>query len=62
MPDDDFGQEIKVGDTLILIVGIPGREVVVKVEDRKGKIVAVNAEGSMSLTSALRYFTCERKN
>lgn len=56
---DDYGREIKAGDRLSLTVGMPGREVVVTVEDRRGRLVVANAEGRMTLASALRYFPAE---
>ena len=56
---DDYGKSIKVGDTLSLSVGIPGRDVIVAVEDRRGRFVAVNDEGSMSLSDVLKFFPTE---
>lgn len=56
---DSEGREIKVGDRISLSVGIPGREVVVTVTERRGRLIVENADGRMSLASALRYFPAE---
>lgn len=59
MPTDDYGAEIKPGDRLSLSVGCPSREVIVAVVERRGRLVVTNAEGSMALSSALKYFPAE---
>jgi hypothetical protein len=56
---DDFGTEIKSGDTLSLAVGIPPREVLATVVTRRGRLFVTNADGRMSLRAALRYFPAE---
>lgn len=59
MPTDDNGTEIKAGDKISLSVGIPGREVIVTVEERRGRLVAVNDEGSMALSTVLKFYPTE---
>ena len=56
---DDGGRQIKVGDTLSLSVGIPGRDVRVTVKSKRGRLTVENEEGSMSLSRALRFFPAE---
>lgn len=56
---DDYGNTLKVGDRLSLLVGIPLREVIVTIETRRGRLVAVNDEGSMSLQEVLRVYPAE---
>lgn len=58
MPKDSDGQDIREGDTLELAVGIPPRAVLVKVEKRKGRFVATNEDGSMSLAECLKWYDC----
>jgi hypothetical protein len=56
---DSYGIEIKEGDTLRCVVGIPGRDVDVLVKkDRRGRWLAVNAEGSLSLSQVLKLYDC----
>jgi hypothetical protein len=58
VPKDSDGNEVREGDTLELCVGIPGRPVLVKVARRKGRLVATNAEGRMSLAACLKWYDC----
>lgn len=59
MPTDDYGTEIKAGDRLSLAVGCPSREVIVTVSVKRGRLVATNDDGSMALSSVLKYFPAE---
>jgi hypothetical protein len=59
MPVDDYGNLIKAGTRLRLVVGAPGRDVFVTVKTIRGKLYAVNAEGSMSVATALSVFPTE---
>lgn len=56
---DDYGNTLKAGDRLSLSVGIPPREVIVTIETRRGRLVAINDEGSMSLREVLRVYPAE---
>jgi hypothetical protein len=59
MPQDDYGNKIKVGDKISLSVGIPSIEVIVDVKRKRGRLVAENADGSMAVSSVLKYFPTE---
>lgn len=56
---DDYGNDIKAGDKLSLVVGIPGREVIVIVKKRRGRLIVEDSEGSMPLSEALMLFPSE---
>lgn len=59
MPTDNNGNEIAAGSAISFTVGIPGREVIAMVVERRGRLVVTNAESSMSLASVLKYFNVD---
>jgi hypothetical protein len=56
---DDYGNTIKVGDKLSILVGIPGREVIVTVKKKRGHLIVEDEEGAMPLSEALMYYPSE---
>ncbi len=57
---DDYGNEIKAGDTLSICVGMPGREVLAKVVLRRGRLYACNkAEGDITVRNAIKWYPVE---
>lgn len=59
MPTDDYGNEIKDGDRLSIVVGIPGREVIGTVRAKLGRLVFENDEGNMPLSEVLKWYNSE---
>ncbi len=56
---DDYGTEIRPGSCLSLLVGFPDHDVIVRVEDRDGVLMAVNAEDAVPLADVLTWYPCE---
>lgn len=57
---DDYGNEIKEGDTIIFVVGSPGRGVTATVKrNARGTLVADDGTATMALSFVLRFFDCE---
>lgn len=57
---DDYGNEIKVGDKIEFVVGIPGRTVTATVQkDLRGRLVAEDGTASIALSFVLKFFNCE---
>jgi hypothetical protein len=59
---DEGGNEIAAGSKISFVVGIPGREVIATVVERRGRLVATNAEASMPLAQLLKFFHVEVVN
>lgn len=57
---DHYGNEIKPGDKVRFVVGIPGREVtaMVRIDDR-GSLVVDDGADTMPLVFVLKYFDTE---
>lgn len=54
---DDYGNEIKPGDKVRFVVGIPGREVMATVRhDYRGRLVVDDGTSTMALKFVLRFF------
>ena len=60
MLTDDYGNEIKEGVTLSIIVGIPEREVLARVISKSGRLYAHNEqEGDLSVREAVKWYPVE---
>lgn len=59
MPTDDYGNEIKEGDTIRFVVGIPGRNVTAAVKRKRGRLIVDDGTDTMALSFVLKFFNCE---
>lgn len=59
MLTDNYGNEIKAGDTIRFVVGIPGRNVTATVKRERGRLVVDDGTDTMSLSFVLKFFDCE---
>lgn len=58
--NDCVGKPLSVGDTIEIIVGIPGRDVKAEIKMIRGRLFAANEEGQMPLADCLETYNCTK--